>query len=105
MRRAVSLKNLASATVASWARYAEAVDERGEPIEIIDHLADSLVPVARAQRRHPTAFIENQELFGDLAQVPRFVEAYRWALDSLHARGARATLELLLHGDMEGLRQ
>jgi mannitol 2-dehydrogenase len=89
---------LASATVASWARYAEAVDERGEPIQVVDNLAESLVPVARTQRLHPTAFIENAELFGDLAQAPRFVEAYRWALDSLHARGARATLELLLKG-------
>ncbi|ORW93105.1 mannitol dehydrogenase [Mycobacterium sp. IEC1808] len=89
---------LASATVASWARYAEGVDEGGEPIEVIDNLADSLVPVARSQRLHPTAFIENTELFGDLAQEPRFVEAYRWALDSLHLRGARATLESLLKG-------
>jgi len=88
---------LASATVASWARYAEAVDERGEPIEVVDNLADSLVPLARAQRQHPTAFIENAALFGDLAQAPRFVEAYGWALDSLHTRGARATLEALLH--------
>jgi mannitol 2-dehydrogenase len=90
---------LASATVASWARYAEAVDERGEPIEIVDNLADSLVPLARTQRQHRTAFIENTALFGDLAQVPRFVEAYEWALESLHARGARATLEALLHNE------
>ena len=89
---------LASATVASWARYAEAVDERGEPIEVVDNLSESLVPLARSQRLHPTAFIENAELFGDLARAPRFVEAYRWALDSLRARGARATLESLLKG-------
>jgi mannitol 2-dehydrogenase len=92
---------LASATVASWARYAEAVDERGEPIEVVDNMADSLVPLARSQRLHPTAFIENAPLFGDLAQVPRFVEAYRRALDSLHTRGARATMEALLHDDMQ----
>ena len=88
---------LASATVASWARYAEGVDERGEPIEVVDNLADSLVPVARSQRHHPTAFIENAALFGELARASPFVEAYRWALDSLHTRGARATLEALLH--------
>jgi mannitol 2-dehydrogenase len=92
---------LASATVASWARYAEGVDERGQPIEVVDNMADSLVPIARTQRLHPTAFIENTALFGDLARVPRFVEAYRWALDSLHARGARATLDMVLHGDRE----
>jgi mannitol 2-dehydrogenase len=89
---------LASAAVASWARYAEAVDEHGEAIEVVDNLARSLVPIARSQRTHPNAFIENTGLFGDLAQAPRFVEAYRRALDSLHSRGARATLEVLLHG-------
>ena len=87
---------LAAATVASWARYAEGADEAGEPIEVVDNLADSLVPIARSQREHPTAFIENTALFGELSQQPRFVEAYRWALDSLHSRGARATLQALV---------
>ncbi|MEO7078413.1 MAG: mannitol dehydrogenase family protein, partial [Rhodococcus sp. (in: high G+C Gram-positive bacteria)] len=35
---------LATAVVASWARYAEGVDEQGQPIEIVDQLKDSLVP-------------------------------------------------------------
>ena len=90
---------LSAATVASWARYAEGVDEQGEPIEVADQLADQLVPLARSQRRHPTAFIENAAVFGDLAEQPRFVEAYLWALDSLHREGARATLETLLRKD------
>jgi mannitol 2-dehydrogenase len=86
---------LSSAIVASWARYAEGTDEQGEPIEVVDQLADSLVPIAQSQRDNPLAFIENRSVFGDLADQPRFVEAYRWALDSLHSDGARATLELL----------
>jgi mannitol 2-dehydrogenase len=93
---------LASATVASWARYAEAVGDCGEAIDVVDNLAGSLVPLARSQRRYPTAFTDNAELFGDLAQAPRFVEAYRWALDSLHDRGARATLAALLQSDTRG---
>jgi mannitol 2-dehydrogenase len=87
---------LSAATVASWARYAEGVDEQGEPIHVQDPLADTLVPLARSQREKPTAFIENTAVFGDLASQPRFVEAYLWALDSLHRDGARATLEKLL---------
>jgi mannitol 2-dehydrogenase len=87
---------MAAATVASWARYAEGVDEQGEPIEVVDQLADSLVPVARSQRDNPTAFIEDAALFGDLAQQPRFVEAYQWALESLHRNGARETLRALV---------
>jgi mannitol 2-dehydrogenase len=87
---------LASATVASWARYAEGVDEQGQPIEVVDQLAESLIPIAQSQHENPTAFIEDTAVFGDLATAPRFVEAYRWALDSLHRVGARATLETLL---------
>jgi mannitol 2-dehydrogenase len=90
---------LSAATVASWARYAEGVDEQGEPIDVQDQLADTLVPLAKSQRDHPTAFIENTAVFGDLAEQPRFVEAYVWALDSLHRDGARATLETLLRKD------
>ncbi|WP_099023585.1 mannitol dehydrogenase family protein [Mycolicibacterium palauense] len=89
---------LSAAIVASWARYAEGIDEEGRPIEVVDQLADTLVPLARTQRDDPLAplaFVKNTSLFGDLAESPRFVEAYRWALDSLHRDGARATLEAL----------
>jgi mannitol 2-dehydrogenase len=85
-----------AAVVASWARYAEGVDEQGEPIEVVDRLKDTLVPVARRQREDPDAFLAQRELFGDLVEQPRFVERYRWALGSLHERGARATLEALV---------
>jgi mannitol 2-dehydrogenase len=87
---------LSAATVASWARYAEGVDEQGERIDVQDQLAATLVPLARSQHQNPTAFIENTDVFGDLASQPPFVEAYLWALDSLHRDGARATLETLL---------
>jgi mannitol 2-dehydrogenase len=87
---------MSAATVASWARYAEGVDEKGEPIDVQDQLADTLVPLAQSQHDNPTAFIENTEVFGDLASEPRFVEAYLWALESLHRDGARATLDTLL---------
>jgi mannitol 2-dehydrogenase len=90
---------LAAATVAAWARYAEGVDEQGRPIEVADRLGGSLVPIARSQHAHPSAFIENTAVFGNLAQAHRFAVAYRWTLESLHRRGARATLEALLHGD------
>lgn len=85
-----------AAVVASWARYAEGVDERGEPIEVVDRLREELMALAQRNREQPTAFIENRELFGDLAEAPRFREAYLDALASLHGRGARATLEALV---------
>jgi mannitol 2-dehydrogenase len=85
-----------AAVVASWARYAEGVDEQGKPIEVVDRLADSLVPLARRQRADPDVFITNRQLFGDLAGNERFRTAYLSALASLHSRGARVTLESLV---------
>lgn len=65
-------------------------------VGVVDQLADSLVPITRSQHDNPAAFIEATGLFCDLAHQPRFVEAYRWALDSLHGQGARATLAALV---------
>ena len=85
-----------AAVVASWARYAEGADERDEPIEVVDRFAASLTRLARRERTEPGAFIANRDLFGDLADDERFVAAYLSALDSLHQRGARATLQWLI---------
>jgi mannitol 2-dehydrogenase len=87
-----------AAVVASWARYAEGVDEQGEPIEVADRLRESLMERARRQRQDPDAFIANRQVFGDLVDDRRFVAAYRSALRSLHERGARATLETIVGG-------
>jgi len=84
-----------AAVVASWARYTEGVDEQGDPIRVVDRLADSLTGIARGQREDPLAFVANRELFGDLIDDARFVEPYLATLDSLHQVGARATLQSL----------
>jgi mannitol 2-dehydrogenase len=86
---------LSAAVVASWARYAEGVDEQGEPIEIVDQLADTVQRLAAQQRDDPLAFVKNRELFGDLAGEPDFTEPYLNALNSLHTKGSRSTLEAL----------
>jgi mannitol 2-dehydrogenase len=86
---------LAAAVVASWARYAEAVDEQGNPIEVVDRLGDQLRNIAADQRSDPLAFVANRDLFGDLVDHPAFTEPYLAALNSLHTSGARATLKAL----------
>ncbi|WP_308257855.1 mannitol dehydrogenase family protein [Pseudonocardia lacus] len=88
---------LSVAVIASWARYAEGVDEQGEPIEVVDPLKDTLVPIARRQREDPLAFISNRQVFGDLVDDDRFVDTYRRHLASLHEHGARATLHNLVN--------
>ena len=88
--------DMSAAIVASWARYAEGIDESGHPIEVVDPLNDELIPLARSQRTHPTAFIENTTLFGDLARNPAFREPYVATLQHLHDHGARDTHAWLL---------
>ncbi|SDT18871.1 mannitol 2-dehydrogenase [Friedmanniella luteola] len=87
---------LAAAVVASWARYAEAVDEQGEPIQVVDRLAEELTATARRQQDEPLAFVANRRLFGDLVDEPGFTGPYLETLTSLHEHGARVTLERLM---------
>ena len=87
---------LSAAVVASWARYAEGVDEEGNPIVVVDRLRDTLTAAAQQQRTDPPAFLRNRELFGDLVDDERFTSAYLASLRSLHELGARRTLEDLM---------
>jgi mannitol 2-dehydrogenase len=85
--------DLSALVVASWARYAEGVDEQGNPIEVVDRLKDRVMAAAARQQDDPLAFIRDRDLFGDLVDDERFTSAYTAALDRLHSAGARATLE------------
>jgi mannitol 2-dehydrogenase len=86
-----------AAIVASWARYAEGVDEHGDPIEVVDRQRQRLMALAARQHEEPLAFLTNRELFGDLIEHERFVAPYLAALRSLHDRGAQATLWSLVN--------
>ena len=81
-----------AAIVASWARYAEGIDEQGEPITVVDPLSAELVAIAQTQRSDRLAFVRNEKLFGNLADNERFAAAYLAALDSLLEKGAHATV-------------
>ena len=85
----------ATLVVAAWARYAEGVDEQGEPITVVDRLSERLTETAKRQHDDPLAFVSDRDLFGDLADDERFASTYTAALASLHENGARATLEAL----------
>ena len=70
--------------VASWARYAEGVDEQGRPIDVVDAQKERVMAAAREGR-----FLD--ELFSELPET-RFRDAVGRALEQLHELGARATL-------------
>jgi mannitol 2-dehydrogenase len=81
------------AIVATWARYAEGIDESGEPITIDDALRDELIDRAKLQTSHDLAFVQNSQIFGNLSENQEFTRIYRKLLLSLHEVGARRTLE------------
>lgn len=64
---------------AMWARMCEGTREDGSLIEPNDPFWEDLVTVARAARERPVAWLEQHHLYGDLADDPRFAEAFsRW---------------------------
>jgi mannitol 2-dehydrogenase len=81
--------------VACWARWCDAVDEAGAPIEIVDPARDTLVAAAAGRADDPLSFVRNADIFGDLADDERFAQSYRSALDSVYERGAGATVAAL----------
>jgi mannitol 2-dehydrogenase len=87
---------LSAGIVASWARFAEGVDENGEPFDVADPLRDALAVRARAQRTDPLAFLENTEIFGSLGAEARFRDEFQRTLADLHDHGAAKALESLL---------
>nr|WP_233580025.1 mannitol dehydrogenase family protein [Frondihabitans sp. PhB188] len=89
---------LSAAVVASWARYDEGVDEKGDPIDVVDQLREPLMAAAAGNRADDLAFLRNRDVFGDLVDDERFVAAYRATLATLHADGAQAALRTVLAG-------
>ena len=83
----------------SWSRRGRATPRgstsRATPIQVVDQLKDRVMAAAARQQDEPLAFIEDEQLFGDLAANERFAESYTRWLASLHDVGARLTLERL----------
>ena len=80
--------------VAAWARYAEGVDEQGEPIKIVDRLADTLnadrADANATTRSRSSATGSCSATWSTTSGSP---STYQRFLASLHEKGARATLE------------
>ncbi|WP_146360001.1 mannitol dehydrogenase family protein [Arthrobacter yangruifuii] len=87
-----------AAIIAAWARYAEGVDEAGEPIRVVDNRRAEVMAAAARNREDPVAFISQQQFFADLAEDKGFVREYLSALGTLHHSGARATVAGLVDG-------
>lgn len=86
---------LCAAIVASWARYAEGVDEQGHAIDVVDNLKSEVMASAQRHDTDPLAFVRNEKLFGDLVTHEDFVTPYLRALSSLRKQGSAHTLKVI----------
>jgi len=77
---------------ALWARMCEGTRADGSTIDPNDPFWDSLVVAAKAARDRPMAWLEQSQFYGDLADEPRFVEAFERWLGLIRKQGCEAAL-------------
>ncbi|WP_417628604.1 mannitol dehydrogenase family protein [Pararhodobacter aggregans] len=77
---------------ALWARYCAGVTDSGKIIEPNDPNWDRLVPVAEQARRRPQAWLEQEAIYGDLAEHAGFAARFAHWLNALWRDGTAATL-------------
>jgi mannitol 2-dehydrogenase len=78
--------------IACWARYARGMDEAGDEIVVEDRRRGQVVAAAQREDHQPGAFLQQRDIFGDLADSPRLRHAYLDILASLREQGVRLTL-------------
>lgn len=83
--------------VAAWMRYVTGIDEKGQPIDVRDPLAERFKTIVAATGHDPeklaTGLFGIESVFGtDLPTNPAFTGPVIAALKTLYAKGAKATI-------------
>lgn len=82
---------------ALWCRYCAGEDDAGNTIEPNDPNWDRLVPVAKAAKADPQAWLDQEAIYGAVGKDARFAQAFARWLDLLWSKGTVATLETFLN--------
>lgn len=78
--------------IAAFAKYSLGVNEKGNPLNIIDVKADELRRYAKASESKPEAFLEIASIFGDLRTNSAFVEVYKKAYENITKHGVEQSI-------------
>ncbi|WP_298437439.1 mannitol dehydrogenase family protein [uncultured Jannaschia sp.] len=81
---------------ALWARMCEGTREDGSEIAPNDPIWDRLQTVAAVARERPQAWLEQEALYGDLGEQPRFADAFAGWLRLIWNDGTEAALAAYL---------
>jgi len=75
----------ATLVMAAWCYYSDkGVNQKGNPIKVIDEMASELNTVAKMTAKDPLAFIKQTALFGNLASNERFTRQYGSMIQQLY---------------------
>ncbi len=75
----------ATLILAAWCYYSDrGINEKDEPLEIIDSMKAELHQFAKQTPEDKIAFLKQRELFGNLDQNQRFVEEYRKSVQLIY---------------------
>ncbi|MBC8158859.1 MAG: mannitol dehydrogenase family protein [Alphaproteobacteria bacterium] len=77
---------------AAWCRYCLGTREDGSVIEPNDPIWDALQERAKEAVSNPMSWLGMGHIYGDLAQAPRFADAFMRAYSMIQNDGVRATL-------------
>jgi mannitol 2-dehydrogenase len=91
LERGSAIKGLALVS-AFWCRYCYGTTESGKAIAPNDDAWPRLQAAARTARHDPAAWLALRDIFGDLAERPRYAHAFSDALQRVWRDGTRATL-------------
>jgi mannitol 2-dehydrogenase len=81
---------------ALWCRYWGGLSEGGQDMQPEDSQADRLRTLAERSKTEPLAFLELQDVFGDLSESKAFQQSFQNALQHLWQRGTANTLQRYL---------
>ena len=77
----------ATLIIAAWCYYSDREkDENNLPLEIIDAAHEDLHKAAAQTDKDAISFIKQQELFGDLSNNSKFINAYKNAIDLIYGK-------------------
>lgn len=83
---------------ALWARMCLGVREDGSAVVANDPVWDSLVAAAKAAQTQSMAWLDQREIYGDLADAPAFASAFcRW-LTLIYQDGTEAAMQAYIRG-------
>lgn len=82
---------------ALWARMCEGTREDGSKIEPNDPLWNQLNAAAKAAKSNPRAWLEQRDLYGDLADNTTLQTSFAHWLNLIWAKGTKAALKSYLN--------